>query len=169
MVFLRVIAVVFFVFFLNIYTAYSTQEDTPLTASVNVNSIFKISIQDSFLDFGSVDPGEISTKKDINLSCVTNNNKDWSVSIYAQSPLAYEEYEIPLSNFKWEASVLNGSGQVSTSGNIGLTPVNFYVAGIDDYITETPVELALSMHIDVPAGQVAGRYRTILVVTMHEE
>lgn len=148
---------------------HASQQDTPLTATVNVEAVFKISIQTSALDFGTIEPGSSSGKKNVEISCVTNNNRAWSVSLYAQSPLSYEGYEIPNSNFKWETQVINGTGQAAQSGVMGITPVNFYIAGMDDYITETPVELVLSLSIDVPQGQVAGRYSTVVVITMHEE
>ena len=148
---------------------YASQQDTPLTATVSVDSVFKISIQTSALDFGTIEPGSSSAKKNVGISCVTNNNRTWSVSLYAQSPLSYEAYEIPNSNFKWETQVIDGTGQAAQSGIMGVTPVNFYIAGMDDYITETPVELVLSLSIDVPQGQVAGQYSTVVVITMHEE
>lgn len=148
---------------------YASQQDTPLTATVNVESVFKISIQSSSIDFGAVEPGSSSAKKNVGISCLTNNNRSWSVSLYAQSPLSYDAYEIPNSNFKWETQVTEGTGQAAQSGIMGITPVNFYIAGMDDYITETPVELVLSLSIDVPQGQVAGQYGTVVVITMHEE
>lgn len=148
---------------------HASQQDTPLTATVNVESVFKISIQSQAIDFGTVEPGFSSAKRNIGISCVTNNNRTWSVSLYAQSPLSYEGYEIPNSNFKWEIQVIEGTGQAAQSGVMDIMPVNFYIAGMDDYITETPVELMLSLSIDVPQGQVAGQYSTVVVITMHEE
>ena len=148
---------------------YASQQDTPLTATVDVNSVFKISIQTSVLDFGTIEPGHSSSKKNVGISCVTNNNRAWSVSLYAQSPLSYDLYEIPNTNFKWEMQVINGTGQVTQSGVMGITPVNFYIAGMDDYITEIPVELMFFLSVDVPQGQVAGRYSTVVVITMPEE
>ncbi len=149
--------------------SHASQQDTPLVATVEVRSIFKISIQSTMLNFGTVDPGISSSKKIVPISCTTNNNNAWSVSVNVQSPLAYEQYEIPLSNFKWEISTLNGTGQVVPSGEMSLSPNNFYTAALDENITETPIELALSLYVDVPRGQVAGTYRTIVIITMHEE
>ncbi len=147
---------------------FSSQQDTPLTASVSVNSVFKISLQTTMLDFGAVEPGSSSARKDVIVSCSTNNNRAWSVSIGVRAPLTFESYEIANSNFKWNATLQNGGGQITGAGQMNTTPIDFYVAGTDDYITEDPVNLNLSLYVDVPSGQVAGKYTTVVLITMHE-
>ena len=159
-----------FVFILSICTpAYATQQETPLMAAVSVKSTFKLNISATTLEFGSVDPGMASSRKTVGINCVTNNNRPWSVSVYSQSPLSYEQFEIPASNFRWEASVLSGTGQVTPEGDVKLTPTSFYTAGLDDYITVDPVELALTFYVNVPLGQYAGTYRTAVIISMVEE
>ena len=147
----------------------ASEQDTPLTATVSVSSIFKISLNTTAIDFGTVDPGSVSKRKNIEMRCLTNNNRPWTVSMRSHAPLSYGEYEIPNSNFKWELKTQKGTGTSAGSGTIETSPVNIYTAGMDDYITEEHVKLKLSLYVDVPEGQVAGQYRTIITLSMYEE
>jgi len=165
----RVLVVFSLLIFPAFITSEASQQDTPLMATVSVRSVFKITLQATMLDFGTVDPGTKSSEKTIGISCVTNNNNAWSVSVNAESPFSSGEYEIPISQLKWKAAATAGTGQVTDSGETSLTPENFYMAGMDEYITETPVQLAFTMFVDVPGAQPAGTYSTVVIVTMHEE
>ena len=46
----------------------TSEQDTPLTATVSVASIFKISLNTTAIDFGTVDPGSTSKRKNIQIN-----------------------------------------------------------------------------------------------------
>jgi len=165
----RIVLFLALISLIQIHPIYASEKDTPVTATVTVSSIFNMSLDSTMIDFGTVEPGSASQRKSLTISCLTNNNKPWVISMNSQGPLSYDRYEIPNSNFKWEAALRRGSGTVTSSGEMDTTPRNIYLAGMVDYITEEPVDVTLSMYVNVPHGQVAGQYRTIVTLTMYEQ
>lgn len=157
-----------FVFTYSVSGAFAAQELSNLDASVGVNPVFTITVNPSTLNFGNVDPGTTTENKDMFLSCVTNNNKPWSVSLKITAELTSGAITIPNDNFNWWGSS-NGSGTWNAgTGHMSTTPFVFYQAGGLDYITSPNVELHLTFNIDIPQNQGAGTYSTTLVLTMTE-
>jgi hypothetical protein len=149
--------------------SYSQQEDSPMNVSVSINSTFKLSIEPQFIDFGTLDPGETSEVQEIVLTCTTNNNMPWGLSISASAPLTSGNYFIPNESFNFDI-VSAGEGMVAMdSGQVDTVPFQFYTAGLDEYITESPVNIALYFSLNVPYGQPAGTYETSVTITMIEQ
>lgn len=164
-----VIPVALFVIFSYGISAQASEQDRPLTASVTVSSIFNMSISSAMIDFGTVDPGSTTAEKTVTISCTTNNNRPWGLALRAQQPFTFQEREIPAENFNWRIGVQKGSGSPAPAGKMSLASTNVYKAGMNDQITRAPVEITLNMSVTVPPGQMAGRYTTVLTLSMAEE
>lgn len=146
----------------------ASQELSNLDASVGVNPVFTITVSPPTLNFGNVDPGTTTEAKDLYVSCVTNNNKPWSVSINIVSELTSGTITIPNDNFNWWGWA-SGSGTWNAgTGHMATSPFVFYQAGSNDYITSPNVELHLTFNVAIPQNQAAGTYSTTLVLTMTE-
>jgi hypothetical protein len=157
-----------FVLVCSISDVFASQELSNLDASVGVNPVFTITASPSTLNFGNVDPGTTTEAKDLYVSCVTNNNKAWSVSMNIASELTSGVSTVPNENFNWWGWS-NGSGTWNAgTGRMGTTPFVFYQAGARDYITSPNVELHLTFNVSIPQNQAAGTYSTTLILTMTE-
>ena len=161
--------IVTFVFFSFGLSVQASEQDRPLTASVTVSSVFNMSVSSAMIDFGTVDPGSTTAEKTVTISCMTNNNRPWGIALRAQQPFAFQEREIPAENFNWRIGVQKGSGSPAPAGKMSLASTNVYRAGMNDHITKAPVEITLNMSVTVPPGQMAGRYTTVLTLSMAEE
>lgn len=151
----------------NAYALGST-ELSNMTASVGVNPVFTITVNPPTLNFGNVDPGATTEAKDLYVSCVTNNNKLWSVSMNIISELTSGTFTVPNDNFNWWGwSTGSGTWNPGT-GHLSTSPFIFYQAGANDYITSPNVELHLTFNVVIPQNQPAGAYSTRLVLTMTE-
>lgn len=157
-----------FIFAYSISAVFASQEISNMDASVGVNPVFTITVNPSILSFGNVDPGTTTEAKDLYVSCVTNNNKPWSVSMNITSELTAGAITIPNDNFNWWGWSNGGGTWNAGTGNMNTTPFAFYQAGGSDYITAPNVELHLTFNIDIPQNQAAGTYATTLVLTMTE-
>ena len=144
---------------------FASQNDSLLTVTVDVDTIFQLELDTSSVDFSQVEPGAQTPESGINISCLTNVNVPWKISMHSQGPLSFEGYEIPNSNFHWKVEKKNTGAQLQ-SGNVSQDPTYIYSSTPNEAITETPVELFLSFYVDVPSGQPAGRYNTVVTVTM---
>lgn len=146
----------------------ATQEASNLDATVGVNPVFSISANPSSLNFGSGDPGTTTPPKDLYVTCVTNNNNPWSVSIIVTSELTSGSYTIPNENFNWWGWATGNGRWNAGTGNLSTAPFTFYEASPSEYITNPNIEIHLTFNIDIPQGQKAGTYSTVLVLTMTE-
>jgi len=155
---------------------FAAEVQAHLDATVFIKQIFEVSATPLSIDFGEVDPGPNSTTatKTLNVSCSTNNNNSWEVSITLGSPLTCGILTIPNENFRWEGSS-SGSGKwYAGTGYLDTTPHIFYSASINEYITFTPIESTMRLYVNIPPGQPAGTYSAIMYLKMkdtvtHEE
>lgn len=144
-------------------TVTNEQEVASVNITLNVNSTFTMSVSPTSIEFGKVEPGQATEAKGVYVTCSTNNNTPWNVSIHAVSELASGIDVIPLENFRWSFQD-TGYGRSMTT-----TPFEVYKSKIDEYITSSPVNLYLSFDVNVPKNQPGGQYNSTLVVTMTEE
>lgn len=143
--------------------------EATLNVSVEVNPRFTMSLSETNLNFGTVNPDVTTETKSLSLFYETNNNNPWEARISVVSPLTSETFTVPNENFNWWGWTTNGSGTWNAgSGHVDIIPHTFYYAGPDEAITSSPVEVTLQFNIKVPADQVAGAYATTLVITMTE-
>lgn len=148
--------------------AFATQQYANMDATVGVNPVFVMSVNPSTINFGSVDPGTSTEERQLTVSCVTNNNNPWSVSVRVVSEFTSGTFTIPNENFNWRGSSTGSGRWNSGDGRMSTTPFTFYEASASEYITTPKVDLNMFLSIDVPQGQAAGTYSTILALTMTE-
>lgn len=143
---------------------------TPLTATVEVEEVFGIEIENNFVDFGKALPGSsVSGDSSVTISCATNANVQWTLTVQANPPFTYQTYQIPNSNFSWEAALVEGSGQIIEAGGMSQDPQDVYIAGRDDLITVDPVELSVTFSLFVPQGTLPGKYQSQVTFSMNPE
>ena len=153
----------------------ATQVFGNLDAQVGVNSVFSVSTSPVNLNFGNWDPGPAgvpTTEKNLDISCETNDNNEWELSISVLSPLTSGGFTIPNENFYWVGG-WGGSGSGNWDLGVGYldtVPHIFYTADPSEYITPFPAPLSLSLqfNVDIPGGQPAGIYTTSIVLKMRD-
>ena len=160
----------FLIFFLHPCT-YASQDDMPLTASVTVDTVFNLEVDRTLIDFGKVEPGSVSPEETFLINCETNLVMSWKVTMTVNPALseAGGKFKIPNSNFTWKAELIEGQGLAVPSGAMSETPVDLYAYETNNMDTTDPVKLSVSLLVDVPRTQAAGKYSTILLVTMLPE
>ncbi len=139
-------------------------------ASVGIPPVFSISAEPPAINFGTTNPGATTETKNLYLSCLTNNENPWNVSMRVVSELTAGVYTVPNENFHWrQEGSLNGSGTwYAGTGYLDTLAYKFYDSGPGEDITISPVELLLELDVAVPANQTRGTYTTTLIVTMSE-
>jgi hypothetical protein len=167
---ISIIFVAFFTFFVagSVEDVLASQQLENMQATVGVNAVFSISATPPSLDFGSVDPGTTTPAKDLYVTCSTNNNNPWSVSIGVLSELTSGTFTMPNEEFNWWGWTPGGGTWHVGTGYLSTAQFTFYEASSDEYITSSPIELHLTFNIDVPSNQPAGTYATTIVLTMSE-
>jgi hypothetical protein len=149
---------------------FAADREGPIEASVFVKQIFDLSVKPISLDFGEVESSAKAIKS-LTISCQTNNNNQWELSIVLQSPLTSGTFIIPNENFRWEKESSIGSGRWNVGrGYVDTTPYTFYSSGNDEYITPTgsPINFNLRFYVDVPMSQASGVYSTVMEVKMKD-
>ncbi len=131
--------------------------------SIVINPKFSLSVSPASLNFGSVDPGTTTGPLDFFITCATNNNMPWHVTMNVLSELTSGQYTIPNENFHWY-NAQTGYG----FGTMSITPFTIYEASQDEYVTSQPIQLHMQFNISVPQYQHVGQYTSTLVVTMTE-
>lgn len=152
--------------------AQTGEDSTPtheLNASVEVAGFAQLILEPDELSLGMAQPGESTDPTALGITCMTNLNEPWSLSMHVDDPLRTEtdEFVILNSNVNWR--LLNSDGEMVLYGTMPSEPFVIYTAGMEDYVTETPIELALIFSIDIPQGQAKGAYSTLITVTMQPE
>lgn len=154
---------------INMRDSVTAQEvEKIIYVTVGVNPTFSISTQPSSLDFSNTDPGTTTETKTIYIACSSNNGIQWRVDMNVIAELTSGAFTIPNSAFKWNGSTSGTGAFYPGAGYLGNTPFTFYEAGVDEYVTTSPVELFLNFYVEVPPNQIAGLYTTTLVLTMTE-
>jgi len=141
-----------------------------LTANVEVEGFAMLEVVPDQLSLGRAQPGEPTDPVSLGITCMTNLNEPWSLTLYTKNPFykqPEEDHQIPHSNFNWQ--LIDSGGELVTEGTMPSEPLVMYTAGMEEYITETPVELALLFSVDIPQGQAKGVYQTTITVSMQPE
>ena len=157
-------------FFAHIETGYAAQDEENMGASVSINPVFGIKVSPGSIDFPTIDPGETTEERELIVECSTNTDTPWSLQLsnIAELTSESEAYTIPNDNFYWEGSGGEGIWYPGT-GTMSTTPHKFYGCDGSEYITVAPVEAHLKFKVSIPENQAAGKYNTMLVITMTEE
>lgn len=152
-------------------TALTATQDT--TLSVTVNAVFQLSLDQTFIDFGRMNPGD--TKWDIPANSLvatakTNNENPWYLKIHSVFPLSSGQSQIPLGNFIWYGWT-EGNGTWLGTGNdsLTLTTTLAYKSGTGEEINlPNGTVNHFKFKLVLPEKQKSGTYSTIVKFTMTE-
>lgn len=143
------------------------------TFNVTVSTLFQLSIDQGYIDFGKMKPGEIKGNippEGVTVQAQTNNSKPWYLKICNSSPFTYGDEIIPNNNFMWSGWT-DGSGKWYGTGNnkMTTTPTLIYESAVSEY-NNLPAGTSghLKFRLKVPDDQAPGNYTTTVKFTMTE-
>lgn len=147
--------------------------DQQATFTVSVASVFELSIDQGFIDFGRMKPGETKWNMPpagIMIQAKTNGGKPWYLKISNDAPFSSGSNVIPNSGFSWYGWT-NGSGKWYGTGEntISVTPGLVYSSGSgeDNNLPGGTVNY-MKFRLKVPNNQAPGNYTTVVKFTMTE-
>ncbi len=151
--------------------ALSTNQQATFT--VSVASVFELSIDQGFIDFGRMNPGDMKWNMPpagITVQSKSNSGKPWYLKVSNDSPFSSGSNTIPNSNFSWSGWT-DGSGKWYGDGTnqVSVTPTLVYSsgAGEENNLPNGTVN-HMKFKLKVPNNQVPGNYTTIVKFTMTE-
>jgi len=150
------------------------QDSEDVFASVFVLPSFLIDIDNNYLDFGLVKPGESVTLKPAtyynSLRCISNKGTRYYLKIHIPDEIIGPKgSRIPSSSFKWKVYGLNGSGTAITEWQeFSDKPVLVYTSGTED---ETGEEIIIRFQykLDLPGSARGGHYSLKVAYLLTEE
>ena len=145
-----------------------------IIASVIVLPTFKIDVDNTYLDFGLVEPGQSVTLKEgayyNRVRCISNKGINYSVKVIMRGDIVGPRgTAIPPSQLKCRVYRSSGSGTAMTNWQEFLNePVLIYTASLEDR-TGDEVVLELQYRLDLPADAPGGHYILRVAYTLTEE
>lgn len=146
------------------------------SASVIVNSIFKIDLDKSAIAFGRVRPGEWENLGEGSyynqVTCQSNNDRIWYLRINVLNPLTGtgKGGTIDNSHFKYMAGWTNGTGTVEsqyTFRDFDTVSTSVYTSSVEDAMANL-IYIQFQYGLSVPENATADDYTTTVVYTMME-
>ncbi len=143
------------------------------TFQVSVSSVFELSIDKGFVDFGRMKPGEKKWNypaSGISVTAKTNDNKPWFLKVNDGSEFSGGSYTIPNSNFFWNGWT-DGSGAWygASSSAMKTTPSLVYASGNSEGNNMPNGTINhMKFSLNIPGNQAPGTYNTIVYFTMTE-
>jgi len=180
MIYLRLIVknILLYIVFLSLLitsASYGYEErKEDLFASVVVTTTFKLSVDNSAMDFGFIKPGEsyelYPTRYYNEAACISNTGRSWYLKMSLENDLRGVKNNgiIPKKNIKWSVDSFDGTGIRQEGWNsFEDIPVLIYTASPDDSKGE-PVKIRLRYKLDVPGNVQADSYQTTILYSMTE-
>jgi len=157
-----------FLSFIFVCDSYCSQDQQGTNVSLSVNPVFYISAPTS-INFNSINPGQSTPVRTVQIHCGTNNNKAWSINMKVLSEFTSGAETMPYDAFKWLGGTGGSGSWYLDEGYVKSTDVMIYSCGPNEYVT-SPNEIILNLNfkIDVPGFQAAGEYTTTLQFTIFE-
>ncbi len=153
--------------------AAAQSTDQQATFTVSVASVFELSIDQGFIDFGRMNPGETKWNMPpagIMIQAKTNCGNPWYLKISNDSPFSSSSNVISNSHFSWYGWT-NGAGKWYGTGEntMSLTPALVYSsgAGEENNMPGGTVNY-MKFRLKVPENQAPGNYTTVVKFTMTE-
>ena len=156
------------------FVCRAEQDSEDIFASVVVLPAFKIDIDNNYLDFGVVNPGESVTLKQgtyyNTIKCVSNKGTEYYLKLYILGDIIGPRgARIPPASFKWKVYRSRGSGTAVTKWReFSDEPVIVYRSGAGDE-TGNEREIRFQYRLDLPASAKAGHYSLKVAYMLTEE
>ena len=155
-------------------TSFAYQERfKDLYSSVVVGATFKLTVDNSAMDFGFINPGqsyELYPNRYYNeVTCLSNTGKPWYLKMSLVTGLhGAKGSVIPKKNLTWSVYSVEGGGAKPEGWSpFEDTPVLIYSATSEDSRGE-PVKVRLKYKLDVPGDVTADSYATTIIYSMTE-
>lgn len=156
--------------------------ETTLSFTFKVKTVFKLSLQKSEIDFGSVEPNEVVEFPELlTVVAETNTGKPWQLKV--SSPSDFLGIDDPTHSFDISSLHMSGSAvrtrktgtligakqSVTKAGSTIYESPSQSLASIDNINTDTGgTFIDLKLEIQAPNQALAGRYESALVFTLTE-
>lgn len=156
------------------FICYADQDSEEVFASVFVLPSFSIDIDNNYLDFGLVKPGESVMLKPAtyynSLRCVSNKGARYYLKIHILDEIIGPKgSRILPSSFKWKVYGLNGSGTAVTEWQeFSEKPMLVYTSGAEDKMG-SEVRIRFQYKLDLPASARGGHYSLKVAYLLTEE
>ena len=143
------------------------------TFNVTVSTLFQLSIDQGYIDFGKMKPGETKGNmppEGVTVQAQTNNGKPWYLKVCNGSPFSYGDEMIPNNNFMWSGWT-DGAGKWYGTGNnkMTTTPTIIYESAASEYNNlPNGTNCRMKFRLKVPDDQAPGNYATTVKFTMTE-
>ena len=154
--------------------AFEMQAD--LEASVEIASIFEVSLSNPHLDFHRVEPGQTRLLGEGNffneVRCHSNAGQPWTLSLrFIPQPSAASARSVPQVQFK-VVEVLGGSAQPQRGWpefeNLPVEPTTIYTATYEPDVQSREVVMRFQYRIVCPLDAQANNYQGQLIFTMSD-
>ena len=153
---------------------HADQDTEDVFASVVVLPTFKIEIDNNYLDFGLVNPGESVTLKQgtyyNTIRCVSNKGIKYYVKLHILGDIIGPKgNKIPPASFKWKVYYSSGSGTPVTKWQeFSDEPVIVYTSGAEDEIGSES-KIRFQYKLDLPSSVRGGHYSLKVAYLLTEE
>ncbi len=144
-----------------------------LTASVVIGTTFKLSVDNSSMDFGFINPGETyelyPSRYYNEVTCISNTGRTWYVKMSLMEDLrGVKGGTISRANLKWSVDSVEGNGtRVDGWNSFEDIPVLIYTGSVADSMGE-PVKIRLKYKLEVPGNASADSYVATILYSMTE-
>ena len=152
------------------YALSATQE---AEIRLEVSSIFNLSIDQGFIDFEKMKPGDVKWNlpySALTTTCQTNRDNPWYLKISNEGALSSGMNTISNSNFYWYGWTEGSGIWYGLKENIlNTTPTIVYSASAGEYSNyPAGTKNAFKFKLKVPADAKPGVYKTAIKFTMTE-
>jgi len=165
------ISTLFAITFIGPAAIYSEQAQRDMYASVVVMPTFKLSLDNSNINFGFAEPGktvELNPQTHYNeVKCRSNKGTTWYLKISViGNVIGPEEANVPLNSFKWMVVSSTGDGVAEEDWHsFTQEPVKVYTSGPKDMVGEEVV-LRFKYKLDMPPDARGGNYNVNVLYAM---
>lgn len=149
----------------------SEQIERDMYATVSVNPIFTLSLDNAVVNFGYVEPGKPVELKETtyynSVTCNANKGKTWYLKVSIMGEIEGPTVSVPLSALKCKVYSSTGDGVFQQDSWLGLTgnPQVIYTSGSQDNTGEDVI-IKFKYRLELPDTATAGNYRAKLLYTM---
>ncbi len=175
---MKISAWVFFIFLLCLCSGAEALDERreDLSASVEVASVFDLSLNKPYLRFDKIYPGETKFVGEggffNEVRCRSNNGRSWMLTAQLLSglKLAGKNYNLPVSSLRWKTmSVSSDAGPVGGYGfqKFDHEPSLIYISQGDDNLGKEVV-LRFQYSLFCPEDAPGGEYSASIMFTMTE-
>lgn len=156
------------------YVCNADEDMEDIFASVAVLPVFEINIDNNYLNFGVVNPGDSVTLKEgtyyNTIKCIANKGRKYYVKIHILNEIVGPKgNKIPSESFKWRIYHTEGRGIAASDWQeFSDEPQIVYTSDEEDEIGK---ELALRFQyrLDLPGSAIGGHYGLNVAYLLTEE